>query len=193
MLSNSSSVSRRNAWRRLSSNSGNVRGSGLADLVSVGQALDGIGVDSIEGRLAALHPQATDSAWLADVNALMTLWANYAVAVPHHRRDLLGFVRHAARAQQTRPSDPGVRVLTIHKVKGLEFKAVCLVSAYHGAIPDYRATSPEAVDEERRAFYVAMTRASRALLVTYPQATMDRYGRAHHQDPSIFTEEAGLL
>lgn len=169
-----------------------LRASGLADLVSVGQALDAIGVDNMEERLVALRQHATDSAWLADVNAVMTLWANYAVAVPHNRRDLSGFVRHAARAQQARPSDPGVRVLTIHKVKGLEFKAVCLVSAYNGAIPDYRAKSPEAIDEERRAFYVAMTRASRELLVTYPAFTTDRYGRSHRQEPSIFALEAGL-
>ncbi len=170
-----------------------LRESGLDDLVRVGQALDGIGLDSIEKRLAALRPHAMDSAWLADLDAVMTLWDDYAVAIPHNRRDLSGFVRHAARAQQTRPSDPGVRVLTIHKVKGLEFKAVCLVGAYDGLIPDYRATSPEAVDEERRAFYVAMTRASRELLVTYPELTGDRYGRSHQQQPSRFSVEAGLV
>lgn len=169
-----------------------MRGSGLTELECIADALESLAVDNIEDRLTALESAAADSAWLDDVRAVRTLWANYAVAVPHHRRDLAGFVRHAGRAQQTRPSDPGVRVLTIHKVKGLEFKAVCLVGAYNGVLPDWRATTPEAIDEERRAFYVAMTRASRELLVTYPQQTMDRYGRAHSQDPSIFAVEAGL-
>lgn len=169
-----------------------LRASGLTDLVRIGDALDGLGVDNIEERLNALQREATDSAWSDDVRVILTLWADFAVAVPHHRRDLSGFVRHAARAQQTRPSDPGVRVLTIHKVKGLEFKAVCLVGAYNGALPDWRAKTVEAIDEERRAFYVAMTRASRELLVTYPQATMDRYGKRHEQSPSTFAVEAGL-
>lgn len=169
-----------------------LRASGLTDLARVGDALDGLDVDNIEERLNALQNAATDSAWLDDVRVITSLWTNYAIAVPHHRRDLSGFVRHAGRAQQTRPSDPGVRVLTIHKVKGLEFKAVCLIGAYNGVLPDRRANTAEAIDEERRAFYVAMTRASRELLVTYPQATMDRYGRTHHQAPSTFAVEAGL-
>lgn len=169
-----------------------LRASGLTDLARVGDALDGLDVDNIEERLNALQNAATDSGWLDDVRVITSLWANYAIAVPHHRRDLSGFVRHAGRAQQTRPSDPGVRVLTIHKVKGLEFKAVCLIGAYNGVLPDRRANTAEAIDEERRAFYVAMTRASRELLVTYPQATMDRYGRTHHQAPSTFAVEAGL-
>ena len=117
---------------------------------------------------------------------------NYAVAVPHNRRELSGFLRHLSRAQQTRPTDPGVRVLTIHKVKGLEFKAVCIVGAYNGVLPDYRADSSNRVGEERRAFYVAMTRASRELIVVHPKVTTDRYGRGHAQVPSIFIAEAGL-
>ena len=170
-----------------------LRASGLTELARVGDVLDGLAVDNIEERLNTLRNATADSAWLGDVGVITSLWSNYAVAVPHHRRDLVGFVRHAGRAQQTRPSDPGVRVLTIHKVKGLEFKAVCLLGAYNGVLPDWRANTSEAIDEERRAFYVAMTRASRELLVTYPQATVDRYGRTHHQDPSMFAAEAGLL
>ena len=95
-------------------------------------------------------------------------------------------------AQQTRPSDPGVRVLTIHRVKGLEFKAVCVVRADDGALPYYRSTTEEEIDEERRACYVAMTRASRALLLTYPRNTTDRAGRRRQQRPSRFIAEAGL-
>jgi len=168
-----------------------LRGSDLPDLIGIASALDGISVANLEERLHALHAVAAE--WTADLNILEAMWANYAIAAPHHRRNLLGFVRHMSRAQQTRPSDPGVRVLTIHKVKGLEFKAVCLVSAYNGVIPDYRASTPDQIDEERRAFYVAMTRASRELLVTYPQQTWDRRGGSHRQSPSMFALEAGLV
>lgn len=169
-----------------------LRGSGLSDLIHVADALDGLTVGNTAEKLRTLRAAAADDEWAHDVGVLETLWVNYTVAVPQNRRDLPGFVRHMFRAQQTRPSDPGVRLLTIHKVKGLEFKAVCLISAYNGSIPDYRASTDEDIDEERRAFYVAMTRASRSLLVTYPQVTVDRYGRQHRQDPSMFAVEAGL-
>ena len=79
-------------------------------------------------------------------------------------------------------------------MKGLEFRAVCLVGAYNGAIPDYRAENDvDLLDEERRAFYVAMTRASRTFIATCPDATEDRYGRTHQQVPSMFATEAGLV
>lgn len=170
-----------------------LRAAGLPDLSLVADALDGLTTDTISGRLASLRNSAEERGWGDDVGELATMWVNYTVAVPQNRRDLPGFVRHLARAQQARPSDPGVRLLTIHRVKGLEFKAVCLVGAYHGVIPDRRASSRSALEEERRAFYVAMTRASRELLITYPELTVDKYGRSHRQRPSMFAKEAGLL
>lgn len=169
-----------------------LRNSGAPELDAVARTLDGLTATNIEHRLASLGESANGTAWRGDVQVLQTQWSNYAVTTPANRRDLPGFVRHLAKAQQTRPSDPGVRVLTIHKVKGLEFKAVCVLGAYNGVLPDYRATTESDLDEERRAFYVAMTRASRELLVTYPQRTVDRYGRSHEQDMSMFAVEAAL-
>ena len=92
-----------------------------------------------------------------------------------------------------KPSDPGVRILTIHRVKGLEFKAVAIVGAYDGALPDYRAKSQATLQEERRSLYVAMTRAKRSLRVSWPRITEDRWGRVHAQQPSRFLTESGLL
>jgi len=58
---------------------------------------------------------------------------------------------------------------TIHSAKGLEFDAVHLLNAVEGAIPsDLAAGSPEELDEERRLFYVAITRAKTHLYVYHP-------------------------
>ena len=97
------------------------------------------------------------------------------------RRSLKGFIRFVAQLQVAKPSDPGVRILTIHRVKGLEFKAVAIVGAYDGALPDYRAKSQATLQEERRSLYVAMTRAKRSLRVSWPRITEDRWGRVHAQ------------
>lgn len=169
-----------------------LRDSGASELADAADFLDGLTVENIGRRWRELEGRAEKDGWSGDVASLRVVWDKYAVVVPQSRRDLMGFIRYMHRAQQTRPTDPGIRALTIHKVKGLEFKVVCLVGAYHGAIPDYRASSPEAIDEERRAFYVAITRATRSLLVTYPEVTIDRYGRRHRHRPSPFIIEAGL-
>jgi DNA helicase-2/ATP-dependent DNA helicase PcrA len=58
---------------------------------------------------------------------------------------------------------------TIHSAKGLEWDCVYVIHAADGNIPSDMATgSPEGVEEERRLFYVALTRAKRWLYVCYP-------------------------
>lgn len=58
---------------------------------------------------------------------------------------------------------------TIHSAKGLEWDAVYVIHAADGNIPSDMATgSPEEIEEERRLFYVALTRAKNSLYVCYP-------------------------
>jgi DNA helicase-2/ATP-dependent DNA helicase PcrA len=58
---------------------------------------------------------------------------------------------------------------TIHSAKGLEWDCVYVIHAADGNIPSDMATgSPEGIEEERRLFYVALTRAKRWLYVCYP-------------------------
>jgi len=58
---------------------------------------------------------------------------------------------------------------TIHSAKGLEWDAVFVINATEGGIPSNRAETPAQLDEERRLFYVALTRARTWLMVTYPR------------------------
>ncbi len=59
---------------------------------------------------------------------------------------------------------------TIHSAKGLEWDSVYVIHAADGNIPsDMATTSPEEIEEERRLFYVALTRARNRLFVCYPQ------------------------
>lgn len=67
-----------------------------------------------------------------------------------------------------------VRILTMHACKGLEFDHVWIPDLNEGNIPSRRAWSGEQIEEERRLFYVAMTRARFTLTVTYLEGTPDR-------------------
>lgn len=61
----------------------------------------------------------------------------------------------------------GVNLMTMHAAKGLEFDTVFVIEANEGSCPYKKATADEETEEERRLFYVAMTRAKRKLVISY--------------------------
>ena len=128
----------------------------------------------------------------SDLQRFLGWWREYRASTAHQDRDLSAFLRYLLRVQQARPNQPGVRLTTAHRSKGLEFRAVALVGLTQGSFPDYRALNrPEQIDAERRAFYVSITRASRALYLTWPRRRQTRY-RERTDGPSQFLSEAGL-
>ena len=60
--------------------------------------------------------------------------------------------------------DKALRLTSIHGAKGQEYDAVAVINMIDGKLPDYRSYDPPAIDEERRLFYVAATRARRVLM-----------------------------
>ncbi len=65
------------------------------------------------------------------------------------------------------PRSDAVALGTFHRAKGLEWPTVFVVGAADGMVPHAAASSPEAMDEERRLLHVALTRAERDLVVTW--------------------------
>lgn len=61
----------------------------------------------------------------------------------------------------------GVNLMTMYAAKGLEFDTVFVIEANEGSCPYKKATTDEEIEEERRLFYVAMTRAKRKLVISY--------------------------
>jgi len=61
----------------------------------------------------------------------------------------------------------GLLVTTFHGAKGLEFETVFVVGCEDRTIPDFRATTPKQLQEERRALYVAITRAATEAVLTW--------------------------
>ena len=73
-------------------------------------------------------------------------------------------------AAQHAPVARGVTLATIHAAKGLEWDAVIVAGCAEGSIPHAQSTAPEALSEERRLFYVAITRARSRLLITWSRS-----------------------
>lgn len=73
----------------------------------------------------------------------------------------------AARAQEGKERREGVSLMTMHSSKGLEFRVVFILDANEGVTPHHRAQLDADMEEERRMFYVAMTRAKDRLHIYY--------------------------
>ena len=94
---------------------------------------------------------------------------------------LLDFVRELQRRQQQQhaPTRSAVTLSTLHAAKGLEWNCVYIAGLSEGLVPIVFAQGLEAIDEERRLFYVGITRARKALELSWAQrATTARAERA---------------
>jgi len=79
---------------------------------------------------------------------------------------------------------------SIHQAKGLEWRAVFVIGLIEDRFPNVRASkTAEGLEEERRLFYVAATRAKDELTLVHPLASFDRYGVVVVTEPSRFLRE----
>jgi len=105
---------------------------------------------------------------------------------------VLGFLRDTALQSdqdEMRTEQKAVRLMTVHASKGLEFDIVFIAGLEEGLFPHERANeenmSPEESEEERRLFYVALTRARKKVFLSYAQ-TRNLFGRKQVNIPSEF-------
>jgi DNA helicase-2/ATP-dependent DNA helicase PcrA len=124
--------------------------------------------------IEATYPDA--SIRLVDLNSLVAgagqasrlsdVAADFALEPPRSTSDL---------ARDPSIDEDWLTISTIHSAKGLEWRAIHVLNATDGMVPsDMALRSSEGLEEERRVFYVALTRARSALHVYYPQ-------RYHHR------------
>ncbi len=81
---------------------------------------------------------------------------------------LIDYLNHAALFTNQDVGEPGdkVRLMTVHTAKGLEFPYVFLCALNEGVFPSRKTRTPEAMEEERRLAFVAMTRAEKGLYLS---------------------------
>ena len=85
--------------------------------------------------------------------------------------------------------DSKVTLMTVHAAKGLEFKVVFVAGMEELLFPNQMSIEhPRQIEEERRLFYVAITRAEQHLVLTYAKSRF-RYGKTEFSEPSRFLKE----
>ncbi len=100
---------------------------------------------------------------------------------------LAGENHNQAENRVNTPKEKGVLLITMHSSKGLEFDTVFIPDLNEGIFPGRRARSKEQIEEERRLFYVAVTRARDRLRILYVKGTEENPRR-----PSRFLEPLGV-
>lgn len=154
----------------------------VAGVVAGWRRHPGLPVAAAATDLVGLAAEAPDDAAAAALTALGDLARTFAALEPG--AGVGGLLAWAAAAGADQPGSPdAVTVSSFHRAKGLEWPAVWLCGMEAGLVPIGRATTPTALDEERRLLYVAVTRAAQRLTCTW--AATRRFGaRPVPREPS---------
>lgn len=91
------------------------------------------------------------------------------------------------QAKKQEKDKEGVLISTLHGSKGLEYDHVYILNVNEGSIPYKKAVLEAALEEERRLFYVGMTRAKKTLQLCYVKRQYEKT-----REPSRFLKEVGL-
>jgi DNA helicase-2/ATP-dependent DNA helicase PcrA len=144
--------------------------------------LDAVGAELADNGLAAV-----DAARLARVRLRANLYP----------ADAIAFLEASVLEQETDDYDPRadrVALMTLHAAKGLEFPVVFIVGCEEGLLPYARGDEAPNVEEERRLFYVGMTRAQEKLVLVNAKRRL-LFGRMIEPATSRFIQdiEAALV
>jgi DNA helicase-2/ATP-dependent DNA helicase PcrA len=148
-----------------------LRGSARAGESSGDLVGDAVGVLSTMGWTAQspAGAGAQRNRW-ESLQAMVTLTEDFAQQRPDAALgDLVEELERRAQSQHAPVAD-GVTLATLHAAKGLEWEAVFCVGMHESTMPIVYATTPAAVEEERRLFYVGVTRARTTLHVSWAAA-----------------------
>ena len=96
---------------------------------------------------------------------------------------------NGSKAPSDAETENAIRLSTIHQAKGLEWKAVFVLFLNEDMFPSKKAIEESGDSEERRLFYVAVTRAEDELFLCSPMVRRQRDGGMIFLDPSRFLEE----
>ncbi len=103
---------------------------------------------------------------------------------------LSGFLQEISlfSAQDEMTTESNVTLMTIHNAKGLEYRAVFVVGVEEEIFPSGRSIEEQGIEEERRLFYVGLTRARERLTLTHASSRL-LWGRTNSNLPSRFLDE----
>jgi len=160
-----------------------ARKSGLLDSLKADTTIEGMGrLENMEALLDGIkafveEDTVVDTATLPD-KSLATYLQNIALLTDADENE--------------NGSSDFVTLMSVHAAKGLEFKSVFIVGLEEKLFPSFMAMdSIEGLDEERRLFYVAITRAELFLTLSYAVSRY-RYGKMNYNEASRFLDEVPI-
>jgi DNA helicase-2/ATP-dependent DNA helicase PcrA len=130
-------------------------------------------------------------AWEEGLGQFLTQIGNYQER--NHKDGLAGFLDEVSLNDEREDKDDiekkkGVCLITLHASKGLEFPIVYLPGLEKGILPHKRSYEEGRIDEERRLFYVGITRARQRLTISYVRYRT-KWGQKQSELPSPFLDE----
>ena len=93
--------------------------------------------------------------------------------------------QYAEVVKEPERNGEGLQLMTMHASKGLEFQTVFVPECNEGKIPSDKSRTEEQIEEERRMFYVAMTRAKKKLCLFYHDKTTGKDAPSRFLNPLI--------
>lgn len=135
-----------------------------------------------------------DRARIDNINEFISSAADYQEANPDDTlRDYLENLSLLSDIDKTEENLESVSLMTMHQAKGLEYPVVFIVGLDEGLFPSKRSLDEGNLEEERRLFYVGITRAEEKLFMTSSQVRRN-YGKVTYYKPSRFIDEIkGLI
>ncbi|HEY6192462.1 MAG TPA: UvrD-helicase domain-containing protein [Bacteroidota bacterium] len=143
------------------------------------------------GILPLLKAEGTPEAMARweNVQELLSAITEFGAGGKRSLEEFLQEVSLLSDIDQWDDSHNAVTLLTLHSAKGLEFPVVFITGLEEGLLPFYSPTSDrKEIEEERRLYYVGVTRAMRKLYLSHARVRF-RFGEASSQSPSRFLEE----
>lgn len=134
-----------------------------------------------------------DKARIDNIDEFISSAADYQEANPDDSlRDYLENLSLLSEIDKTEDIDESVSLMTMHQAKGLEFPIVFIVGLDEGLFPSKMSLDEGNIEEERRLFYVGITRAEEKLFMTSSQVRRN-YGKITYYKPSRFIDEIKKL
>jgi DNA helicase-2/ATP-dependent DNA helicase PcrA len=128
---------------------------------------------------------------IENIEGLVEVGREFDVSAEVQERTLDAFLQQialVADADSRRDGEALVTLMTLHNAKGLEYPIVFIVGCEDGVFPHSRALDEGGLEEERRLFYVGITRAMRELYLTYARRRA-LFGVRDYGLPSRFLSE----
>lgn len=167
-----------------------LRKSGLFDLLKGDTSPEGIGrLENVNAVLDAIS-EFTDNQ--PAIETEQVLQESDGLDAGHSLAAYLQTITLLTDADEKNDSNDHITLMSVHAAKGLEYRSIFVTGMEENLFPSFMAMEDaNGLDEERRLFYVAITRAKEFLTVSFAQNRY-RFGQIRISEPSRFLEEIGV-